>query len=319
MAVRADVRPAPSWRPVDEVERQTDSVASTGRSERQSLAGSATVASWRRRADDPRMTTYRPPSARWSAIASTAMLAAAGALSVTPAAAQDTAPPPVSAVSTDADGCGGGRRDVPGRGQDGRPRGDAFPDAVTAAPLAAALDAALLLTAPDAWPGATEAALGGLGVSSGSSSSEVPAPCRRRWSSAWPGPSRSAGSRSRPSPPPAAVAGEVVATGRARTSTRSGRAAFFVSGADFPDALVSGAPASATPTPVLLVAPDALPGATAAAVSRLGVGSGWVVGGAAAVPEPLRGRPAGARRRRDPARRRRPGRHGGGRGGGLRD
>ncbi len=162
-------------------------------------------------------------------------------------------------------------------------RGDTFPDALASGPLAAQLHAALLLTAPDALPGSTGAALQQLGVSSvvivgGTSavSSAVQDQLQTQYSV-----SRIAGADRYATA--AAVARAVVSAGPIRTSNGT-PAAFFVTGQDFPDAMVAGAVAAeGTPAPILLVGRDAVTSATATAIGGLHIGAGWVVGAQGAV------------------------------------
>lgn len=62
---------------------------------------------------------------------------------------------------------------------------------------------------------------------------------------------------------------------------------YVATGADFPDALASGPAAAAADAPVLLVRPDAVPAATAGALETLGPEEVVVLGGPAAVAQPV--------------------------------
>lgn len=164
-------------------------------------------------------------------------------------------------------------------------RDDGFADGLTAAPLAAQMQAPVLLTATDGVPAATWAALDDLGVSEvvllggtaaisdavAADLAEVLAVDRVA------GPDRYATA--------AAVARRIAAAGAIGT-VETLRTVFVASGATFPDALAAGAAAAAdgaAPLPVLLTDPQRLPTATTDAVADLAVEQAIVVGGAAAV------------------------------------
>ena len=163
--------------------------------------------------------------------------------------------------------------------------GEGFADALPAATLVGALDAALLLTRPDALPAVTAQTLEDLGVATvlvlggpAAVSDAVLAQLRgsgldvERVS----GPTRYA------------TAAETArrADAHADLLSRDGRRlAFVVSGVTFADAVSAGAPATAGPVPVLLTRPEALPEETAEAVRDLGVEAVDVVGGRSAVSD----------------------------------
>lgn len=158
-------------------------------------------------------------------------------------------------------------------------RGDDFPDALAAAPLVARLHAALLLTEPDVLPVVTSDTLAALGVhqvivlgGTGAVSTTVAGQLAQHYTV-----SRIAGVDRYGTA--AAIATRLVALGAIRTVSGE-PAAFFVTGEDFPDAVVAGAPASAgVPAPVLLVQSGDVPYETVAALQALHIRVGYVLGG----------------------------------------
>ena len=155
-----------------------------------------------------------------------------------------------------------------------------FPDALAATPLAASLDAPLLLVGQELGPdalreldrtGATDAYLvGGIGVLP-----EAIADALRALGlevTRLAGPDRYATA--------AAVASEVRAPGGL---------AFIASGERFPDALAAGPVAAARRAPILLTPRDALPNPTLGVLAQLGIGDAVVVGGSNAVADAVLG------------------------------
>lgn len=154
--------------------------------------------------------------------------------------------------------------------------GEDFPDALAAGALLAA-DGALLLTAPDALPGATADALarldpevivllGGEAAITGDVARAIAA--------------RTDADLRR-----IAGADRFETAARLAEQFDPGVAAVFVAdGTTFADAITAGAAAAHAGGPVLLVAPDGLPTATAQALVRLKPERVVVVGGEAAVP-----------------------------------
>jgi putative cell wall-binding protein len=155
-----------------------------------------------------------------------------------------------------------------------------FPDALAAAPLAAARRAPLLLTDPQAVPGETAAALdelapsevtvvGGPAAVSDATAARLPATGRlggaNRYATA------------------ALLAGEAVASGADPDDV------LVAAGRQFPDALAAGPVAAARGGVLLLSERDALPAETAAAVRSRAQTLTWlrVAGGPAALTEPL--------------------------------
>jgi len=157
-------------------------------------------------------------------------------------------------------------------------RADAFPDALAAAPLAAAAEGPVLLTAGDALsPGVAEELdrldparvllLGGEGALAPAVAAAVGGGREV---------ARVAGADRY------GTAAAIAETLTARAPAASGTV-LVATGADFPDALAAGPLAAVSGAPLLLVAADEVPAATAAALDALDPGEVVVVGGDAAV------------------------------------
>jgi putative cell wall-binding protein/exopolysaccharide biosynthesis protein len=156
--------------------------------------------------------------------------------------------------------------------------GTAFPDALAGGPLAARLDAPLLLTARDHLPAATIDALRVLRPKTATilgGTAAVNNDVRRQIEARGIAVRRVAGANRYAT---AAAVGERVA-GRAPALER----VFVASGTGFADALSAAAPAGMLGAPVLLTAPDALPADTRAFLRSRAVGEIVIVGGASAV------------------------------------
>jgi len=158
-----------------------------------------------------------------------------------------------------------------------------FPDALAAAPLAAALGAPLLLNPPDALDPDVASELTNLGVQdvillggTSAQSSAVEAGLRSRGFAV----TRLAG-RSRWGTA-AAIADRAVTTWRA-TDDSAGRRAILATGIGFADALAAGPLASFGKHPVLLTLRDEVPDETLAALDDLGIEAVTIVGGTGAV------------------------------------
>ncbi|WP_432489631.1 cell wall-binding repeat-containing protein [Kineococcus sp. SYSU DK018] len=162
--------------------------------------------------------------------------------------------------------------------------GEAFPDAVAAAALAGQADAALLLTPGDRPHEATARALDELGVRELlvlGSESAVSAQVVDAYAGGTRRVTRLGGADRYETA--ALTAREVARRGDVR-ELNGYRAAFLVSGEDFPDALAASAPAAAgAPAPVLLTRRGELPATTAQALRDLGVEHVWIVGGEGSV------------------------------------
>jgi putative cell wall-binding protein len=152
-----------------------------------------------------------------------------------------------------------------------------FPDALTGGPAAAWHEAPILLVAPDAIPEATRVelarlapqrivVLGGTQAVSETVMADLgdytAGPVER-----WSGPDRFATA--------AEISARLVAPGALRV--------YVATGLNFPDALTGGPAAAQDGAPILLVAPDAIPDATAAELTRLAPAEVVVLGGTAAV------------------------------------
>lgn len=160
-------------------------------------------------------------------------------------------------------------------------RADAYPDALSAAALAGAVDGPVLLTDTDRLPPATSAVLDELGVGetlvlggSGAVGPQVEAALAESHTV------RRLAGRDRYDT--AALVAET-------TVARAGpvQRVIVASGATFADALAAGPLAASAVEPVLLTLPDALPAATADVVRRLRPVEVLVVGGAASIAEPV--------------------------------
>ncbi|MCI2239972.1 cell wall-binding repeat-containing protein [Paenibacillus sp. TRM 82003] len=174
--------------------------------------------------------------------------------------------------------------------------GEAFPDAVTAAPLAGQAGAALLLTPSDHPHEATARALDELGVQELivlGAESAVSADVVAAYAEGTREVTRLGGADRYETA--ALVAREVARRGDVR-EFQGYPAAFLVSGEDFPDALATGAPAAAgTPVPVLLTRQGELPAASEQALRDLGTEHVWIVGGEDAVAPAVQDALTGAR------------------------
>lgn len=166
-------------------------------------------------------------------------------------------------------------------------RGDSYPDALAAGPLAAVLHAPVLLTPTDSLSPTTAAEITALGASRaivvGGASAVSEAVLSQLDQDGVAADRISGGDRYETA---AAVARrlseEVAASGGSGALTD----ALVVTGTAFPDALVAGTLAAADPPrPLLLVQPHALPSATATVLSDLGVQQADVIGGSAAVDD----------------------------------
>lgn len=157
-------------------------------------------------------------------------------------------------------------------------RADAFPDALAAAPLAAAAGGPVLLTAGDAlWPAVGEE-LARLGVErvvllggEGALGDAVAAALEGRDVERITGADRFA------------TAAAIAETVTAAASRAESGTVLVATGADFPDALAAGPLAAATGAPLLLVTADEVPAVTAAALDGLAPAEVVVVGGEGAV------------------------------------
>lgn len=159
--------------------------------------------------------------------------------------------------------------------------GESFPDALAATPAAARGKGPILLTAQGWLAGATAVelarlkparivVLGGPSAVSDSVVSQL-----HRYSSnvvRWSGADRHA----------------TAATISARTFAPGVGVAYVATGGSFPDALAGGAIAARNNGPILLVSRTGIPSATAAELQRLRPAKIVVLGGAAAVSEPIR-------------------------------
>ena len=159
--------------------------------------------------------------------------------------------------------------------------GEAFPDALAGAALAASQDAPVLLTAARALPPATAAALARLQPEqivvlggAGAVSPTVESSLKR-----YAGVTRLAGDDRYATA--SAIAQKMMAGG-------STDVAYVASGESFPDALAGAALAGSTGQPVLLTSQASLPTATAARLSVLRPGRIVVLGGAGAVSNAVR-------------------------------
>ena len=146
-----------------------------------------------------------------------------------------------------------------------------FPDALSGGAAAASAGGAVLLTSGSAMAPATAAYL-----------AAHPA---TRWALGGPGATAGTGTGATP----------IVGTDRYDTAVRTAQAFFtnpgtvgVASGQSFPDALGGGVHAAAHQAPLLLVAPDQVPGVVQAYVAsiRSGSPSGFVYGGTVAVSDP---------------------------------
>lgn len=161
--------------------------------------------------------------------------------------------------------------------------GTDYPDALAGGPLAAVLDAPLLLANPTGVADVTMSALDELGVDRVTvlgGEAAVPAEAVEQLEDAGHRVQRVAGTTRFSTA--AAVAARVDGDG---TSPLTTRRVVLASGLGFADALVAAAPAGMLEAPILLAAPDQLPGATAAALAGLDPDELVVVGGTAALSE----------------------------------
>jgi hypothetical protein len=157
-------------------------------------------------------------------------------------------------------------------------RADLFPDALSAAPLAGKHDAPLLLSAPDSASAAVLAEVRRLGATTAylvGDATALSAQVEAQLRGAGVTTVRRIGGTTRYETS-AALAREV-----------GGQAAFLASGQDFPDAAAVSALAAHLQRPVLLTTRDVLPAATARVLDELGTTAVTVVGGPAAVSEPV--------------------------------
>lgn len=152
-----------------------------------------------------------------------------------------------------------------------------FPDALAGGPLAAALDAPLLLTGPTALPDVTAAALADLDpetVTVLGGEAAVGERVVAALGEAGYGVRRLAG-------PERTATAAAVATALGPRHPR----AFLAAAGDFPDALTAAAPAGLLGAPVLLSGPAALPESTTALLADAEVAEVVVTGGTAAIGE----------------------------------
>lgn len=167
-------------------------------------------------------------------------------------------------------------------------RGDTFPDALAASPVAAELDAPILLTQPDDVPDRTMQALEALGATQvkvlGGTSAVAPSAVDELESQGIEV-DRLAGENRY------ATAAELARYVQGRNDNRANypggqRAVFLATGEDYPDALAAGAPAAQAegpPIPVLLSAHDTPTQPTIDLVEQQNVELVIVVGGEAAI------------------------------------
>ncbi|HAL30840.1 MAG TPA: hypothetical protein DCP20_09030 [Coriobacteriia bacterium] len=154
-----------------------------------------------------------------------------------------------------------------------------FPDALCAAPLARALGAPLLLTAPNSIPSATLAEItrlnptkvwiiGGSSVVSDAVMTQLDASyaVERIWGD----------NRYETSAEVARRLGTILGAGEMDR-------ACFATGENFPDALAVGPVAGAANAPIMLVQKDSVPGSVADAVDDLDITIGYIVGGESVV------------------------------------
>ena len=155
-------------------------------------------------------------------------------------------------------------------------RGDQFSDALAAAPLAAKLQAPLLLTPPDRAPGSLLAEVRRLGASTAYLVGDASAV--------------SAGVEAQLRAAGVSTVRRVAGVTRYDTAAAIARAVgatrvYLASGQDFADAAAVSALAAFLQRPVLLTDKDTVPTATQAAMTELGVTDVTIVGGAAVVSE----------------------------------
>ncbi len=169
--------------------------------------------------------------------------------------------------------------------------GENYPDALAGAPVAAELDAPILLTQRDEVPDSTMSALselspehvtilGGPVAVSAEVEAEI-AQSIRVETSRIEGDTRYD------------TAAEAAAFVQERNDNAANfpggqRAAFLTTGENFPDAVTAGAPAASSaesPIPVLLTRPDEVPAETEAVIEELGIELVVIVGGPVAVSE----------------------------------
>lgn len=161
--------------------------------------------------------------------------------------------------------------------------GTDYPDALAGGPLAAVLDAPLLLANPSGVAEVTLSALDDLGVDQVTvlgGEAAVPDDAVEQLASAGYDVERVAGSTRFSTA--AEVAERVDGDG---TGSLDDQRVVLASGLGFADALVAAAPAGMVEAPILLTAPDQLPGATETALAGLDPDELIVVGGSAAVGE----------------------------------
>lgn len=165
--------------------------------------------------------------------------------------------------------------------------GTDYPDALSGGPLAAVLDAPLLLANPTGVAGVTLSALDDLGVDRVTvlgGEAAVPPEAVDQLEAAGYRVQRVAGSTR------FSTAAEI--SGRVDDGSDgllADRRVVLASGLGFADALVAAAPAGMLRAPILLTAPDQLPGATETALGALDPDELVVVGGTAAVSEQVAG------------------------------
>ena len=171
-------------------------------------------------------------------------------------------------------------------------RADDYPDALSAAPLAAAVDGPVLLNPADHLDTRVAAEIERLGASTvyvaggtGAQSETVVRALRAL--SGQPQVSRLAGPDRYATA--AALARAAAARWRADGDPHAGTHALVALGNGFADALAAGPLAAAAHAPLLLVAPGSVPQATATALTDLGVDEATVIGGTAAVSAPVAG------------------------------
>lgn len=161
--------------------------------------------------------------------------------------------------------------------------GTDFPDALSGGPLAAVLDAPLLLANPNGVADVTLSALDNLGVARVTvlgGEAAVPPDAVDQLEAAGYRVQRVAGNTRFST---AAEISERVDDGG--DGLLEDQRVVLASGLGFADALVAAAPAGMLQAPILLTAPDQLPGATETALGALGPDELVVVGGTAAVSE----------------------------------
>lgn len=166
-------------------------------------------------------------------------------------------------------------------------RGDEFPDALAAGPLAAVLHAPVLLTTSASLPPATRAEITKLGARSAvvvGGSAAVSDQVLTELTTLDVAPERVGGQDRYGTA--AAVARKISTVTAAGAGSGALSDALVVTGTRFPDALVAGTVAAALPPrPLLLVRPHGLPSATASAIADLGMARIDVVGGPGAVDD----------------------------------